>query len=554
MKGLKTLQADRPNISFVFEELLHVMRVPILGRHERMADRQREVKLVKTLMTGALLNPIDIEAWLPTVEELFDGVESTHIDRPNRTHESQQPYWFVVDAVLALLARVRPSVRTRCVPAIVAACLAKSRPSMRLGEEEPLDNDGRSLSGPGSARRAIISVQLGALQCLADVDAAAIAPHVRALALHLARGSRAVGPVRIGCMELLSRVGWTRRITNECLPAVISRLDDAAEEEAVVAVAMGIVEGIKPSSVLPHVQRLLLATEARASGLEQELSIDGLTIGPQTIPRASPWRRVWALLHRLNDVQPSQFAANVPALLAMIDGTSSGGALVEIGYHPGVDCDRTGQNPIVGDRYKLVGANYDVCEAEYLKMPDNERAKYTCIPPPMRDERVVLLEREATLQRSALANLIEQMEVSVLAPNETSLIALQGSAHAEARQVAADCLQALYAPPVALNDSREAVDVVDGGGHGGPLYLATLAAFERHTASGISLMHQLSSQLGGVVLTTTDAAEAAPPKLERQQSRFECPTCRVVLQARLVRHVSETMVRCECGAVFAVVR
>ncbi|KAL1525929.1 hypothetical protein AB1Y20_020755 [Prymnesium parvum] len=54
----------------------------------------------------------------------------------------------------------------------------------------------------------------------------------------------------------------------------------------------------------------------------------------------------------------------------------------ELGYHPGVTCDRTGQCPIIGNRFKLKNENYDVCEAEYLKMPAEERAKYNRIPPP----------------------------------------------------------------------------------------------------------------------------------------------------------------------------
>jgi len=54
----------------------------------------------------------------------------------------------------------------------------------------------------------------------------------------------------------------------------------------------------------------------------------------------------------------------------------------ELGYHPGVTCDRTGMSPILGDRYKLDGENYDVCEAEYLEMDAAERATYTRIAPP----------------------------------------------------------------------------------------------------------------------------------------------------------------------------
>jgi len=54
----------------------------------------------------------------------------------------------------------------------------------------------------------------------------------------------------------------------------------------------------------------------------------------------------------------------------------------ELGFHPGVTCDRTGQCPIVGNRYKLAEENYDVCEAEFVKMSQEEAAAYTRVPPP----------------------------------------------------------------------------------------------------------------------------------------------------------------------------
>jgi len=54
----------------------------------------------------------------------------------------------------------------------------------------------------------------------------------------------------------------------------------------------------------------------------------------------------------------------------------------ELGYHPGVTCDRTGQSPIIGNRYKLKNENYDVCEAEFLKMGETERERYSRISPP----------------------------------------------------------------------------------------------------------------------------------------------------------------------------
>ena len=55
----------------------------------------------------------------------------------------------------------------------------------------------------------------------------------------------------------------------------------------------------------------------------------------------------------------------------------------ELGYHPGVTCDRSGQSPIVGNRYKMRDENYDVCEAEYEQMPSEEQAEYTKIAPPV---------------------------------------------------------------------------------------------------------------------------------------------------------------------------
>merc|ERR1719421_172219 len=51
------------------------------------------------------------------------------------------------------------------------------------------------------------------------------------------------------------------------------------------------------------------------------------------------------------------------------------------GAHAGVTCDKTGMCPIVGNRYHLVGHNYDLCEAEYLKLDDKEKALFQKIPP-----------------------------------------------------------------------------------------------------------------------------------------------------------------------------
>jgi len=52
------------------------------------------------------------------------------------------------------------------------------------------------------------------------------------------------------------------------------------------------------------------------------------------------------------------------------------------GVHPGVTCDKSGMCPIVGVRYHLVGHNYDLCQDEYDKLSEEEKAKFEKIPPP----------------------------------------------------------------------------------------------------------------------------------------------------------------------------
>jgi len=51
------------------------------------------------------------------------------------------------------------------------------------------------------------------------------------------------------------------------------------------------------------------------------------------------------------------------------------------GFHPGVECDRSGMNPIVGMRFHLRGQNYDLCQAEYEKLSAAEKVQYEAIPP-----------------------------------------------------------------------------------------------------------------------------------------------------------------------------
>ena len=46
------------------------------------------------------------------------------------------------------------------------------------------------------------------------------------------------------------------------------------------------------------------------------------------------------------------------------------------GRHPGITCDISGQCPIIGWRFNLTGQDYDLCEAEFNKLPDAEKERY----------------------------------------------------------------------------------------------------------------------------------------------------------------------------------
>merc|ERR1712157_318111 len=42
----------------------------------------------------------------------------------------------------------------------------------------------------------------------------------------------------------------------------------------------------------------------------------------------------------------------------------------ELPVHHGIWCDVSGMRPIVGVRYKKKGEDYDLCESEFLKIPE----------------------------------------------------------------------------------------------------------------------------------------------------------------------------------------
>ena len=67
--------------------------------------------------------------------------------------------------------------------------------------------------------------------------------------------------------------------------------------------------------------------------------------------------------------------------LAASRARPSGGGVV-LGVHHDFTCDRSGMSPIVGTRFHWRDHDYDLCEAEWLKLPAAERASYDAIAPP----------------------------------------------------------------------------------------------------------------------------------------------------------------------------
>ena len=52
------------------------------------------------------------------------------------------------------------------------------------------------------------------------------------------------------------------------------------------------------------------------------------------------------------------------------------------GYHPEVACDGSGQLPIVGTRFHRTGHDFDLCLAEFAKLPEAEKRQFEAIEPP----------------------------------------------------------------------------------------------------------------------------------------------------------------------------
>jgi hypothetical protein len=87
---------------------------------------------------------------------------------------------------------------------------------------------------------------------------------------------------------------------------------------------------------------------------------------------------------KLPEAEKAQFEAIDPPCYRPKTGQAEGSKAdaAHKGFHPGVTCDKTGQRPIFGWRFHLTGKDYDLCEAEFNKLPNAEKAAYEKIAPP----------------------------------------------------------------------------------------------------------------------------------------------------------------------------
>merc|ERR1719389_1032781 len=104
-----------------------------------------------------------------------------------------------------------------------------------------------------------------------------------------------------------------------------------------------------------HVRRLIPRAELDVAATLAANAVDNASCAAAAAARAG--RDAWSASATTNDAD----GANI---------------------HPGVTCDRSGMCPIVGPRYNLVGHNYDLCEAEFNKLNEREKALYQKVPPP----------------------------------------------------------------------------------------------------------------------------------------------------------------------------
>jgi hypothetical protein len=109
--------------------------------------------------------------------------------------------------------------------------------------------------------------------------------------------------------------------------------------------------------------------EAIRSGATRLIIKEGLTPAVTTMsPVATP--------------SPPPASAPTPTPTPTLSATTpqtAGNAAEDLSVHYGVVCDISGMNPITGARYQMAGYDYDLCEAEFNKLSEEDRSNFVVI-------------------------------------------------------------------------------------------------------------------------------------------------------------------------------
>merc|ERR1719198_1703946 len=110
-------------------------------------------------------------------------------------------------------------------------------------------------------------------------------------------------------------------------------------------------------------------------------------------------------------------ATNSPSLANILGAIAQGIALENEStpVHYGVTCDRSGMSPIIGTRFHLEGADYDLCGAEFAKLPELERLMYVKIERPGDAPVPFTVDPEATTPATSQEEPEEREETCAIA-------------------------------------------------------------------------------------------------------------------------------------------
>ena len=156
------------------------------------------------------------------------------------------------------------------------------------------------------------------------------------------------------------------------MDALLAPLQQAAEAEAA-----GAAHATKLPAGLKDFKPLAAEPEIKAASAKlHELEL-ALVKAPSSETARSELRAAAATLEEVTAAKIKERAAS------LLDEANL--------YHPGFTCTKSGQSPIVGFRYHYeekddygdpTGEHHNLCEAEFAKLPDEEKAKYEKIAPP----------------------------------------------------------------------------------------------------------------------------------------------------------------------------